>query len=402
VIFSLVASVSFAQASIHVVGANETEIIIEVRGYGDTSYGVEYALAGNTTYVGDTSSPRFTISGLLSNREYVITVYTSAGTLSVSARTAAEEATVVSKPRVITCPFLPPGLFAIGYGEYTQCKRVGAAGVANPALMAQGILDALDVFGVVDAEMRVCFGQHGRLKFLDSTTIPRTESDLAAEYIDGLICGRIDRIGTVVLLRAGETAGVATDLAPVSVETGGIASTGCRLVSTDYVSLRSGPSVNYARLDIIPRGTRLTARARSSDWFIVDYKTLRGWVIGDYMTASTGCDAIQEGNAVFLLPQKSPLPPQAIAPEAPAEVESEAVAAPALPGVTIVDCQLRTGDIINLRLAPGLDQEIFAEIPFQAQLTAIKKWGDWFEVEFEGESGWVNIDYVFRRSGICS
>ena len=35
--------------------------------------------------------------------------------------------------------------------------------------------------------------------------MPRAESDLAAEYTDGMTCGRIDRIGTVVLLQASET-----------------------------------------------------------------------------------------------------------------------------------------------------------------------------------------------------
>ena len=98
---------------------------------------------------------------------------------------------------------------------------------------------------------------------------------------------------------------------------------------------------------------------------------------------------------MFLLPQSTP-PPEVVAPEA----EAEAVATPESRGLTLLNCGLSTGDIINLRAGPGLDYEIRAEIPFQTSLRASNRMGDWFEVEYEGEIGWVHIDYVFR-SGYC-
>ena len=79
----------------------------------------------------------------------------------------------------------------------------------------------LNVFGIVDAEMRVCFRHKGRLKFLDAATAPRAESDLAAENFKGMTCGAIDRPGTVILLQGGETAGDVSDIPPVAEETTG-------------------------------------------------------------------------------------------------------------------------------------------------------------------------------------
>lgn len=364
VIFSLFASVSIARASLRVT---------DVRDYGDDVYSVFY----------------FRLPG---GEDEVFMLGYRGGSFTTRATTEVSDKPIKVKSRNITCPVLPASVVVSGYGKDTQCKQVGAAGVAIPELMAQGILDAVDVFGIVDAELRVCFRQRGRLKFLDSTTMPRAQLDLAAEYTDGMTCGRIDRIGTVALLEGSEPAVEATDIAPATVVREEVASTVCRLVTTDNLSLRSGPNVFYARIDIIPRGTRLNARARSNDWFIVDYEGLRGWVIDDYVTASAGCDAVQEGNAVFLSPA------EAVAPEAPAE--AEAIATPAPQGPSVLNCGLRTGDIINLRLRPGIEQEILAEIPFKTELIATERAGDWFKVEYEGQLGWVNIDYVFR-SGYC-
>ena len=55
-----------------------------------------------------------------------------------------ERSTPPSKPPDITCPLLPPSIVVSGHGQFTQCKQVGAAGVAIPALIAQGIIDAVE------------------------------------------------------------------------------------------------------------------------------------------------------------------------------------------------------------------------------------------------------------------
>lgn len=300
-----------------------------------------------------------------------------------------------SKPPDITCPLLPPSIVISGYGQFTQCKQVGAGDVAIPGLIAQGVIDAVDVFGVVDTQIRVCFRHKGRLKFLDAATAPRVESDLAAENVKGMTCGAINRPGTVVLLQGGETVDDASDIPPVAVETDPIPSTVCQLTATGYVSLRGGPSVYYARIDAMPQGVRLLGMARTGDWFLVDYKGQRGWASGTYLAASPGCDAIGESTRVFLSPATESAPDEV---EAPAEMMEPAEAETTMPGARPLSyCSLRAGDIINHRQGPGLEYEIIAEIPNATNLIGTERTRDWFKVEYDGETGWVHIDYVFRH-----
>ena len=179
--------------------------------------------------------------------------------------------------------WIPPMQAAVGASRQS----------ANPELMAQGpsSTTAGYIWHCRWLSLRVCFGQHGRLKFLDSMTMPQRETDLAAEYIDGTTCGRIDRVGTVVLLAAGERARrCERHCAGLGGKGRRPMSTVCRLVTT--VSLRTGrqrelrralTSFGGTRLtsgricdrdlgSIIPRAEiamndRLRATARSSDWY---------------------------------------------------------------------------------------------------------------------------------------
>ncbi len=345
---------------------------------------------GPDIYLGETTGTSYTFKNLRPYTRYRLRVDYSGGGFSTRGRTAESSAAPKTRPRDITCPFLPAGIVVSGYGEYTQCKQVGAAGVAIPELMAQGILEAVDVFGIVDAEMRVCFRQQGKLKFLDSTTMPRAETDLPAENIDGMTCGRIDRIGTVVLLQASEGQAVAA--------TGPVGLDNCPLRTSENLSLRGGPSVMYARKTIIPRGTRLLARARNSRWYLVNYEEQAGWISGEYAEASPGCEGLGSSESVFILVAPEPSEEEADVPVARPEA-SDADAAPSGSDPPL-DCRLTAGDMINLRERPGLENEILAEIPFKTGLIATERAGDWFKVEYEGLAGWVNIDYVFR-SGYC-
>lgn len=289
--------------------------------------------------------------------------------------------TPTPRPPIDTCAQLPADIIVSGYQIFsTQCQRLSAAGVGNEALIAQGILDALDLWANVEGEMRVCFRMQGRLKFLDAATAPRLVSDLAAEYVDGMTCGRINRVGTVVLLPGGapapETAVETSGGESLLEATGSGSTTNCELETNARLSLRMGPSVYYSRLLSMPEGSKLVARARIGDWYMVNFKGQWGWSSGEHMTASPGCDALDDERAVIL----------------PPVVET--------PAPALADCQLTAVSIINLRAGPGLDYEVLAEIPYQATLGAAAESDDWFKVEYMSQTGWVSREYVFRR-GDC-
>ncbi len=415
VAMALMAARAMAQTqpgNLRVVDAGPKSITIAWTGAPQIgSYSISYfkAHSGPTINAGSTSGASFTIRRLAAKSRYTIFVDYDGGFMQVSARTGknSKEEKVSVNPYVATCLLLPADVSIIGYERHTHCQRVDGPGVGIPELIARGIVDALDVWGSVETNVRVCFRNQGQLRFLDAATAPRAVSDLDAEAVDGMICGTIDRAGTVVLLEgpadAMATPGtknrqLRTRTAP-AVETTAVAEVlRCHLVTTAYLSLRAGPSVFYTRLDAMPLGAKLVATAKAGDWFLIEYDGQMGWSSGTYLTKSAGCDTIGESNRVFLTLGAEP---------APAEVEAqEDLQEPAEPAATepgryeLIDCRLTAGDIINLRAEPGTEHNIEAEIPFRAQLLALDRSGDWFKVEYQGSMGWVNIDYVFRR-GVC-
>ncbi len=313
-------------------------------------------------------------------------------------------------PPVDTCAYLPADIVVSGFNPFaTQCRPVGSAGVGNAALIAQGILRAVDVWGNANADIRVCFRNQGSLKFLDAATAPRAVSDLAAEQIDGMTCGWINRAGTVALMQGGQVAQTAMDVVAETSDSQPPASTGpasttiCQLETTGYLSLRSGPNVYYSRLLSMPRGTSLVARSRIGDWFMVNYQGQLGWASGEYLAISPGCAALGGASAVILPPaQESPMADSQVTLTEASETMSAAaegdmveVAAQALS-----NCTLNSGDIINIRSGPGLEYGIIGEVPFQTSLNATGRSSDWFMVDYDDMAGWVSINYVFRN-GAC-
>ncbi|MCY4061924.1 MAG: SH3 domain-containing protein [Chloroflexi bacterium] len=312
--------------------------------------------------------------------------------------------TPTPRPPADTCAHSPTEISVKGFQPFsTQCRRVGAASVGNAGLIAQGILDAIDVWGNVGGEIQVCFRRHGRLYFLDASTSPRLVSDLPGERINGMTCGRINRAGTVALLQGGDTAGGTTVVASESKgapePTGPTSTTSCQLVTTGFLSLRAGPSVHYARILSMPRGRRLIAQAKIGDWFMVNYQGQLGWAHREYLAASPGCDGLGEAGAIILPPMMETPAPQAeeartdsvdTAPEAdPTEVVEPA-------DETQVGCQVTTVDIVNLRAGPGLEYDVYAEVPYETVLNALEITRHWFQVEYEGIAGWISRQYVFR------
>ena len=105
------------------------------------------------------------------------------------------------RPPDVTCPHLPPTVVVTGYAVNTQCQMVGEVVIHGyPTLHARGFIDAVDVWLYVNGGLEVCFRDIGWLVFMDATYIHRMARELERTYRDGMTCGHIDGIGTVVLL----------------------------------------------------------------------------------------------------------------------------------------------------------------------------------------------------------
>ncbi len=217
--------------------------------------------------------------------------------------------TPTPKPSVDTCSYLPADIIVRNFGIYsTQCKQVGAAGVGNAELIAQGVLDAVDIWNIVDAGILVCFRNQGALKFLDASTSPRALSDLATQSVDGMTCATIDRAGTVVLMQGSSmtspviepppqaapaapnlTSGPsATQPDPIFPNARGVVD--CPVTTSDILNMRQGPGIQFAIILEIPYQTRLTASARAGEWYQVDYAGQVGWIFFKLVSRHGNCN----------------------------------------------------------------------------------------------------------------
>ena len=76
-----------------------------------------------------------------------------------------------------------------------QCRRVDGAGVGNKAVLDQGMLDAVDVWGNIGRGYEVCYPQLGRIIFLDASTSPRSVVNADYSIRGGFTCASQDRAG---------------------------------------------------------------------------------------------------------------------------------------------------------------------------------------------------------------
>ena len=115
------------------------------------------------------------------------------------------------------CPDLEARGFRLsathGLASGVQMRQIGRDGIGNQAVLDDGFIDAVDVWGYVEQGVEVCFPQLGQLILLDATTSPRVMVPLNAYSKDGMTCTSLDRPGTVVL-KAGPPAPAATQPPP--------------------------------------------------------------------------------------------------------------------------------------------------------------------------------------------
>ena len=64
----------------------------------------------------------------------------------------------------------------------------------------------------------------------------------------------------------------------------------------------------------------------------------------------------------------------------------------------VADCKVATTHLLNLRDGPG--GKVIGGVPQHATLSAVARTTRWFEVEHEGDRGWISADYVVK-AGDC-
>ncbi len=194
------------------------------------------------------------------------------------------------KPTVHTLKQLPAEIQVNNWLDGAQGRRVGIAEIAQPDIIAQGVLDAVDVFGYVSPGVEVCFSAHGRIVFLDAAYAPRRAFDLSAYQRAGRTCALIDRAGTVVLLR-GDSPPPPQNTPPANTNPDGGRGLGeCEVRPWANLKVRQEPPDGLV-LGVTASRDWLRASDKQAGYFRVGIWQVEGWISGAYVATRGDCGA---------------------------------------------------------------------------------------------------------------
>ena len=182
-------------------------------------------------------------------------------------------------PTPEACEAVSDSILVTSVNSGIECHTLDTSGLQ----LLTGFLDAVSIDGPPQMGVQVCFRESGALVFLDMNENAPRMMELTAYQVSGMICGWIDRPGTVVLV------------APIMpADSGGDPSTdliqefeSCQVTTRTGLNFRDKPGGE--RLAGILAGARLTAIAQTEGWFNVQYDGKTGWISADHAWASATC-----------------------------------------------------------------------------------------------------------------
>ena len=186
------------------------------------------------------------------------------------------------RPPDVTCPRLPDQVAVYGFSQSTQCQMVDESGIGRSDLIERGVLDAVDVWNHVPADgVEVCFRKSGSLVFLDATYIQRLLMNLESYTRDGMTCGVIDRIGTVVLLKpaAGEAPAALPPFEPPL-------QTNCQIKLVETLFLRAAPAGKI--IGLVWLNSEVPVFEISGYWYKVEFEGEVGYISRFYRKVLSG------------------------------------------------------------------------------------------------------------------
>ena len=202
---------------------------------------------------------------------------------SSGSKDASEE--VKYTPTVSTCSTLT-GIVASNISESTQCQRVTAMQIADPAIKEGDFVDAVDVWSWVTPNSEICFEASGSaIKFIDTAAMPRTVSDLSAFSRQDTVCASIDGPGILILL-PGNAPPARSGQAKTASSASRVLSD-CMVKLTEKLNFRAAPAGEI--MDVLSKDFQLTATARNDEWFYVDFWGQKGWISADYVVTEGAC-----------------------------------------------------------------------------------------------------------------
>lgn len=110
---------------------------------------------------------------------------------------------------------------------------------------------------------------------MDKSTSPPEVTRLSTYQLDGKICGRVDRPGTIV------------SVAQLTEETS-IPLIECQVTTRNILRLRK-EAAGEVIMSLVPYNVSLDAKARTAGWFNVVYLGMNGWISADNVSTQGNC-----------------------------------------------------------------------------------------------------------------
>ncbi|SOC02414.1 N-acetylmuramoyl-L-alanine amidase [Ureibacillus xyleni] len=126
------------------------------------------------------------------------------------------------------------------------------------------------------------------------------------------------------------------------------------IVSAEKLYLREGPGLSYPILTTLTEGQKLQFIEKQSDWYHVKFQDYEGWV-ASWLTSSM-------------------------------DKEDESAST----NKTIIS----QVDHLNLRAEPSITSPVINQLNMGNEATVIQQQDNWFQVVFNGTTGWVATQYV--------
>ncbi|MDE2949319.1 MAG: fibronectin type III domain-containing protein [Chloroflexota bacterium] len=183
---------------------------------------------------------------------------------------------------------LPPGIQVSNWVEGAQGRRVGFDAISRADLIAQGIIDAADLYGYITPSVEICFAAHGRLVFLDAAYAPRRLLELSSYQRAGMTCGIIDRGGTVILLQSDSPPPVSQSSQAAPTQPPSMSD--CKVQPWANVKFRQSPPRGLV-LGVTGSRDWLPASEQRHGYFKVRLWGREGWISGDYVYLRGDCGA---------------------------------------------------------------------------------------------------------------
>lgn len=128
-------------------------------------------------------------------------------------------------------------------------------------------------------------------------------------------------------------------------------------VTGDGVNIRSGPGTGYGSIGSVSKGDKLFSKGKSNNWYMVEYGNTTGYIIEDYVTIEHGgfYTAVDSGTLSV------------------------------------------NGADVNIRSGPGTEYQSIGSVSSGTTLTITGKSDNWYQVSYNGRTGYIIEDYVIKN-----